>query len=166
GTIRSATGANRHVLDNLARKKWIAREDATTARDARRTVQIAVLKETSGKLNENQQKIVAFLQEENGRAAVEQIRDLPVPRSTLQTLVKRGLVELVEEAAGFSVSGLKRRGPSHLDFIFNSQQKAALQMIDASVKQKAFSVSLLHGVTGSGKTAVYLAAMQSVLESG
>jgi primosomal protein N' (replication factor Y) len=166
GTIRSATGANRYVLDNLVRKKWIAREDATTARDARRTVQIAVLKETSGKLNENQQKIIAFLQQENGRAAVEQLRNLPVPRSTLQTLVKRGIVELVEKAAEFSVSGLKKRGPSHLDFIFSAQQKAALQAIQASVEKKTFSVSLLHGVTGSGKTAVYLAAMQSVLESG
>jgi primosomal protein N' (replication factor Y) len=34
------------------------------------------------------------------------------------------------------------------------------------VEEKKFSVSLLHGVTGSGKTAVYLAAMQAVLESG
>src|SRR5205807_1499715 len=94
GTIRSATGANRQVLDNLVRKKWIAREDATIARDARRIVQIAVLKEVTGKLNENQQKIIIFLQQENGRGAVEQIRNLPVPRSTLQTLVKRGIVEL------------------------------------------------------------------------
>src|SRR5205807_3391267 len=94
GTIRSATGANRRVLESLLRKKWIAREDATTTRDARRTVQIAVLKEASGKLNENQQTIVEFLQQENGRAAMEQVRNLPVPRSTLQTLVKRGLVDL------------------------------------------------------------------------
>jgi primosomal protein N' (replication factor Y) len=166
GTIRSATGAGRQVLDNLLRKKWIAREDATAARDARRTIQIAVLKEASGKLNENQQQIVDFLQQQNGRATVEQVRELPVPRSTLQTLVKRGLLELVEEAAGFTVSGLKKRGPAHLDFIFSPQQKAALQTIQAAVQQKSFSVSLLHGVTGSGKTAVYLAAMQSVLESG
>ena len=31
---------------------------------------------------------------------------------------------------------------------------------------KGFSVSLLHGVTGSGKTAVYLAALQQVLDAG
>jgi primosomal protein N' (replication factor Y) len=165
-TLRSATGASRKVLDNMVRKKWIAREDATAARDARRTVQIAVLKEVSGKLNENQQKIVAFLNEHSGRAAVEQIRELEVPRTTLATLVKRGMVEMAEEAAEFNVTTLKRRGPAHLDFIFNAQQKAALQMIQNTVEQKQFSVSLLHGVTGSGKTAVYLAAMQAVLESG
>src|SRR5215813_9909891 len=166
GTIRSATGANRQTLDNLVRKKWIAREDASTARDARRTIQIAVLKEASGKLNENQQKILAALQQAGGRLAVEQIRNLTVPRSTLQTLVKRGIVELIEEAAEFSVSSLKRRGPAHLDFIFNAQQRAALDTIQQAVEKKTFSVSMLHGVTGSGKTAVYLAAMQAVLESG
>ncbi|HEY6969974.1 MAG TPA: primosomal protein N' [Candidatus Angelobacter sp.] len=166
GTLRSATGASRDVLDNLVRKKWIAREDASTARDARRTIQIATLKEISGKLNENQQRIIAALQQAGGRLPVQRIRDLPVPRSTLQTLVRRGIVELIEEPAEFTVSGLKKRGPSHLDFIFNPQQKAALEAIQQSVEKKTFSVSLLHGVTGSGKTAVYLAAMQSVLESG
>src|SRR5947209_4206234 len=166
GAIRSASGANRQVLDLLLRKKWIAREDVSSVRDAQRTVQVAVLKEISGKLNENQQKIVAFLQEQSGRAFVEQIRDLAVPRTTLQTLVKRGIVELVEEQADFSVSSMKKRGPSHLDFIFNAEQKAALATIQRSVTEEKFSVSLLHGVTGSGKTAVYLAAMQAVLEQG
>jgi primosomal protein N' (replication factor Y) len=89
-----------------------------------------------------------------------------VPRTTLQTLVKKGMVELVEEPAGFSLTTMKRRGPSHLDFIFNSQQKAALAGVQKAVADEKFSVSLLHGVTGSGKTAVYLAAMQAVLEAG
>jgi primosomal protein N' (replication factor Y) (superfamily II helicase) len=166
GTIRSATGANRQLLDLLLRKKWIAREDVSSVRDAQRTVQVAVLKEASGKLNENQQKIVTFLQEHSGRAFVEEIRELVVPRTTLQTLVKRGIVEIVEEQADFSVSSMKKRGPSHLDFIFNAEQKAALATIQRSVAERKFSVSLLHGVTGSGKTAVYLAAMQAVLEQG
>ncbi|HEY3767349.1 MAG TPA: primosomal protein N', partial [Candidatus Angelobacter sp.] len=170
GTIRSATGANREVLNLLLRKKWIAREDASSVRDAQRTVQIAVLKEPAtekpGKLNENQQKIVAMLQLSSGRALVEQLRTLDVPRTTLATLVKRGVVELVEEPADFIISSMKKRGPSHLDFIFNAEQKAALTTIRISADEQKFSVSLLHGVTGSGKTAVYLAAMQSVLESG
>jgi primosomal protein N' (replication factor Y) len=171
GTIRSATGANRQVLDLLLRKKWIAREDATSVRDAQRTVQVAVLKESlsekpGGKLNENQQKIIAFLQQRSGRALVEQLRALDVPRTTLATLVKRGLIELTEEAAEFTISSMKKRGPSHLDFIFNAEQKAALTTIQRSAEEHKFSVSLLHGVTGSGKTAVYLAAMQSVLETG
>ena len=166
GTIRSATGASRKTLENLLRKKWIAREDVSAARDARRTIQIAVLKEVTGKFNENQQKIIAALRETGGRQTVEQLRNLDVPRTTLHTLVRRGIVELAEEAAEFTVSSMKKRGPSHLDFIFNPQQNAALNSIQKSVDAGSFSVSLLHGVTGSGKTAVYLAAMQAVLEAG
>jgi primosomal protein N' (replication factor Y) len=167
-TLRSATGASRKVLDNLVRKKWIVRQDVTSSRDARRTVAIAVLRPdvAPAKLNANQQKIVAFLEQSHGRASVEAIRQLDVPRTTLQTLVKRGLVEMTEEAAEFNVTSLQRRGPAHLDFIFNPQQKAALDSIHKSVQDARFSVSLMHGVTGSGKTAVYLAAMQAVLESG
>src|SRR6185437_5641270 len=165
-TLRSATGSDRKLLENLLRKKWIAREDASGERDARRTIQIAVLKNSEGKVNENQKKIITTLEEYGGRARVEQLRELPVPRTTLGTLVKRGLVELIEEPAEFSVTTLTKRGPSHLDFIFNPEQKAALESIHESVNQREFSVSLLHGVTGSGKTAVYLAAMQAVLESG
>ncbi len=165
-TLRSATGASRQVLDNLVRKKWVVREDASGVRDAQRMAEIAVLKEVAGKLNDNQRRIIEFLQQSGGRAAVETVRDLPVPRTTLHTLVKRELVEIIEEPADFIVSSMKRRGPSHLDFIFNAQQKAALETIQTAVDQKKFSVSLLHGVTGSGKTAVYLAAMQSVLQAG
>ena len=139
GTIRSATGANRQILDLLLRKKWIAREDASSVRDAQRTVQVAMLKEAPvkpGKLNENQQKIIAFLQQQAGRALVEQLRTLDVPRTTLQTLVKREMVELIEEPAEFTVSSMKKRGPSHLDFIFNAEQKAALVTIQRSAEEQ------------------------------
>ena len=110
GTIRSATGANRQVLDLLLRKKWIAREDVSSVRDAQRTVQVAVLKEASGKLNENQQKIKTFLQEQSGRAFVEQVRELAVPRTTLQTLIKRALLNR-GRAGGFQRQQHEEAGP-------------------------------------------------------
>jgi primosomal protein N' (replication factor Y) len=76
-------------------------------RDARRTIQIAVLKNSEGKLNDNQRRIIVFLEQSGGRARVEQLRELPVPRTTLATLVKRGLIEILEEPADFSVTTLK-----------------------------------------------------------
>src|SRR5271167_181477 len=164
GTLRSASGASRAVLQTLLRKRWIARDDLSDVRDASRTVQIAILKNAQGKLNANQQKIVAYLRnQENQRAPVEAFRDVDVPRTTLQTLVRRSIVELHEEPAAFRVSGLK---PRKLEFLFTPAQKSALDAIIGAVDDRKFLPMLLHGVTGSGKTAVYLSAMQALLAKG
>ena len=163
-TLRSATGASRPVLQALLRKKWIAREDLSDVRDARRTVEVAVLKQVEGKLNPNQQKIIGHLSSrQDHRAPVDELRSLNVPRTTLQTLVRRGLIELMQEPAEFRVSGLR---PRKLEFLFTPAQKAALEQITTAAGQRAFVPMLLHGVTGSGKTAVYLSAMQAVLAGG
>ena len=164
GTLRSSSGASRAVLQTLVRKKWIAREDLSDVRDASRTIQIATLKQVEGKINANQQTIIDYLRLQEGqRASVDALRELAVPRTTLQTLVKRGLVELSEEAAGFRMSGMK---PRKLEFLLTKDQKAALEAIVTAVDERKFLPMLLHGVTGSGKTAVYLSAMQSVLAKG
>src|SRR5207302_2479779 len=107
----------------MLRKKWIAREDVSQVRDASRTVRVAVLREAPAtdkpapKLNENQQTILVALTVAGGRARVEDLNRLEVPRTTLQTLVRRGVVEITKEQADFSVSGIMTREP--LDFDLN-----------------------------------------------
>ncbi|MHB8214613.1 MAG: replication restart helicase PriA [Candidatus Sulfotelmatobacter sp.] len=163
-TLRSATRTSKRILGGMVRKKWLAREDVSAARDATRTIKIAILKSAEGKLNQNQQKIVDTLAASGGRLAVDVLQGLEVPRSTLSTLARRGLIEIIEEPAAFAVSRSKPR-PS-FEFDFNSAQQAALNRLREAVDARKFSGILLHGVTGSGKTAVYLAGMRSVLEAG
>ena len=163
-TLRNATGVSKSLLAGMVRKKWIVREDLSGARDATRTMKVALLKTAEGKLNSNQQVLIETLAAAGGRVPVETLQALAVPRTTLGTLVKRGLVEIVEEPVEFVVASKARSSP--LNFQFNSAQQNALKRINDSVRAEKFSGLLLHGVTGSGKTAVYLAAMQSVLEAG
>ena len=183
-SLRSATRVSRAVLTGMVRKKWLDREDISDARDATRTVKVAVLRSTvspdealqlangatgiparRAKLNRNQQVLLNALTEAGGRADTETLRAVDVPSTTLNTLVKRALVEIIEEPAEFHVSRVKAR-PSPFEFEFNSAQKQALQRMQEAIAARTFSGILLHGVTGSGKTAVYLAAMRTVLEAG
>jgi primosomal protein N' (replication factor Y) len=163
-SLRSSTRVSKLILNGMVRKKWLLREDVSAVRDATRTVRIALLKSAEGKLNGNQRKLIETLASSGGRVPVEALQALEIPRTTLGTLVKRGLVEIVEETATFAVSRSKPR-PS-VEFDFNSAQKNALARLREVVDARKFSGMLLHGVTGSGKTAVYLAGMRAVLEAG
>ncbi|MGZ7042694.1 MAG: replication restart helicase PriA, partial [Thermoanaerobaculia bacterium] len=171
-SLRAAIKCSRRTLDRMVAKKWISRHDVSAARDASRTISIAVLHKpaaSSGgkqrKLNSNQQQVIEALTANEGRLAVEHLRSLGIPRSTIESLKSRGLIQIIEEQADFHVSSLKPRPAIHLGSLNDPQREAIDKIRDAALAQK-FSVSLLHGVTGSGKTAVYLAAMRTVLEAG
>ena len=202
-TLRSATGANKALLDAMARKRWLMREPLAEPRDARRIEQVAVLLEEGAKssevrgepgvsaftaekdevdrrrlpkLNENQLAVMAELAGAGGR---ERVRELQarlaragVPETTLATLVRRGLVRLEEAPQAFHITGLgnsmangagKRFAHEHT---LNEAQTEALAGIAAAMNKGGFAPHLLYGVTGSGKTAVYVAAMHRALAAG
>ncbi|HEY6338618.1 MAG TPA: primosomal protein N' [Candidatus Sulfotelmatobacter sp.] len=163
--LRAATRATKSILAGMIRKKWLIREDVSAARDATRTMKIALLKSAEGRLNQNQQTLIDTLAASGGRVPVEKLHALDVPRTTLKTLVKRGLLEIVDEPADRTISRTRPR-TSPFAFDFNSAQQAALIRIRESVASRKSCGMLLHGVTGSGKTAIYLAGMRDVLEAG
>jgi primosomal protein N' (replication factor Y) len=187
-SLRGATRVAKVLLAGMARKKWIACEDVSAARDAARLVKVAVLLDaeaaeasppldgpeagpymgtagTAKKLNQNQRTLIETLAASGGRLPVEALRGLDVPRTTLGTLVRRGLIELVDQPQDFTASRLKPR-QSPFEFEFSAAQKKALGKIGGAVAARKFGGLLLHGITGSGKTAVYLACMREVLEQG
>ena len=162
-TLRTSTAASLPVLAGMLRKKWIARETAATERDARRTERFAVLIPDTRlpALTKLQQAILAELAANGGELPLAELRRRDLPSSTLQTLVRRELVRIEERAAAFRLGGIESSaGPLTL----NEPQMDALASIVSQLG--GFHAFLLHGVTGSGKTAVYLKAMQRALDRG
>ncbi|MGB8030979.1 MAG: primosomal protein N' [Terracidiphilus sp.] len=162
-TLRTATAASLPLLASMARKKWIVRETAAAERDARRMERFAVLT-GDGRLpalTEKQQAILAELAASGGELPLAELRRRELPSSTLQTLVRRGLVRIDERPEAFRLGGLT---PASEPYSLNGAQSEALTTITGAIG--AFHPFLLYGVTGSGKTAVYLAAMQKALDRG
>jgi primosomal protein N' (replication factor Y) len=162
-TLRTATAATLPVLASLVRKKWIARETAAAERDARRMERFAVLipEARLPALTRKQQAILAELAACGGELPLAELRRKDLPSSTLQTLVRRGLVRIDERPAAFRLGGL---APTAAPFRLNEPQTEALASLVTALG--AFKPFLLYGVTGSGKTAIYLAAMQRALDRG
>ncbi|MGX8881668.1 primosomal protein N' [Methylovorus sp. SPW-M1] len=77
-------------------------------------------------------------------------------RGAMQGLQESGWVEADEVLAGLSASVLAAVPPPPL----NEDQTAALQRMQAS---EGFKAWLLHGITGSGKTEVYMQWLQQML---
>ncbi len=171
--LRSATGANKGLLEGMVKKKWLVREAVAEERDARRLEKVVALIDDVRlpKLNANQTAILAELAAMGGRARMrdlqETLRRAGVPDSTLATLVKRGLVRVDEVAEDFHFGGVGSHGKKHAhEHALNEAQMEALATISAAMAKGGFAPHLLYGVTGSGKTTVYFAAMRRALDAG
>ena len=79
--------------------------------------------------------------------------------ATVRALVKRGWLESISRPEAPPPAGAGRPGP-----VLTADQGAAVEQIGASLGK--FGAWLLYGVTGSGKTEVYLRLIERVLESG
>ena len=85
--------------------------------------------------------------------------------ATLQSLEKKGLIRIESVQIVRNPLSLDPVPPTQ-PLTLNPDQATALQAIQAAINSDRRELFLLHGVTGSGKTEVYMQAMASVLERG
>ena len=84
-------------------------------------------------------------------------------RTPLRTLRARELVERIEIEMGSGLLPQRQRESDPVSFSPNPEQQAAIDVIQAA---QGFAPFLLDGVTGSGKTEVYLQAIAACLARG
>jgi primosomal protein N' (replication factor Y) (superfamily II helicase) len=108
----------------------------------------------------------AILRLEAPIRASQLLRQTSLDSQTLRALVKRGLVELREEAVVRDPHA-DEQFVATSNLVLNQEQTLALNEIALALDspEKARAI-LLHGVTGSGKTEIYLQAIRAALERG
>jgi primosomal protein N' (replication factor Y) len=155
------------VLRALEKKGLIQSESVTAQKDplraasARLRVQLARRPE-GVRLPKAERELIAYLElhpgSHNLKAVEESVRDAS---GAARSLARKGIVEL--NAERLEMPRFPAPAARHT---LNAHQQAALDAIVAALRPAAFRPFLLFGVTGSGKTEVYLRAIEATLALG
>ena len=89
----------------------------------------------------------------------------PNPISICKALQNKGYIDLFKKSEEhlsdkMSFSSVKKK------IVYNREQIEVINTIKSSLKLKKFSSNLLHGVTGSGKTEIFIESIKTVMEMG
>lgn len=84
------------------------------------------------------------------------------PLTICRELDAKDYVELTETIHLPDITGFTF-APVHKDITFNDHQNSVLTELTSAINSKKFAPSLLHGVTGSGKTEIYIEIARQVL---
>ena len=148
------TGAKRKIVDKSHRMVELAvnTEDAYALTEPKRRSAPA------------RYEVVNFLATAGRTPAAEVSYYTGASSRTLKTMEKAGLIAFSEEEE-LRVPSLDDVEPGP-EIVLNEEQQRAFEEILGRVQAEKPSVTLLHGVTGSGKTQVYLRLVQETLALG
>lgn len=151
------------LLPSSLRKDIKAKEQLYVMRVKTREELRAHCEKIRGKHPKQTAVLDAMLQAVKGILLSELLEVAQVTRSPVDTLVKQGFlsVDIIRiDRSPLVNEEYFRTKPKQL----NGEQAAALKKISQSLQQNAFATHLLFGITGSGKTEVYLQAIEQALQ--
>ena len=111
-----------------------------------------------------QQAALSYLLAVGGRATLEELSHaIPGAREALKKLAARELIRFEDEVVQPGVrEGLAANRPAQL----TPEQQTSVDALTAALEAGGYQPHLLHGVTGSGKTEVYLRVVERALALG
>lgn len=117
------------------------------------------------KFSEGQLRVIQTLGQHDSLALPELLAKARVGPSAVATLRKREIVQIFEQRLRRDPLG-EATFERHDDYDLSEDQQLVLAELDEPLRTRDYSAFLLHGVTGSGKTEVYIRAMRVALSVG
>ena len=151
------------AIRSLERKRFIVAEQVQTERDPLRAPSERLRVELAAnpgeaKLNKPEREVRAFLELHPGSHNLKDVEAAVKGASAAtRSLARKGIVSLQPETVAVSGAAIRARHD------LNPVQQAAFEQIRRAIHSGLFHTFLLHGVTGSGKTEVYLNAIEEVV---
>jgi primosomal protein N' (replication factor Y) len=110
--------------------------------------------------------LIAIKDEEINYLIISEIDDNSIS-SVIGSLRKKGIIEIMEfevDRTDAMLADTSLASKDELALALTEEQEFVLEKIVDSIDQESFKPFLLHGVTGSGKTLIYLHAIKSTLK--
>jgi primosomal protein N' (replication factor Y) (superfamily II helicase) len=168
GAAKTPNWLREMETEGLVERSYRTRSTVTRAK-RRRAVRLVNSEGDALRINHQrvtaaQQRAIEMLRANQDTMAVsELIKSADVSESVVRTLAKRGVVTVLEEDVRRDPLS-RAELPDTEVFKLTNAQTGALRSIEKRLSEKTFATLLLHGVTGSGKTEVYIRAMQVALD--
>lgn len=146
------------IRKNVSEKKQIHVSLAVTHKKA---IQICEQLRVQGP--EEASALETILQQKTGCFAMQLRSEFQIPQKILNRLVKKNILSLKKIAPHTDLL-LEEEFFLSKPKLLNEEQQKCLDAIQDTIRASQFAAHLIQGVTGSGKTEVYLQAIQTTLE--
>ena len=157
-----------HFLEEMEQKGLIVRTEIPLRQIGDATQKMVRLtdRELPQKLTPKQQAVLSLLEEGKQVSLKELCYFTGVTPAVVQTLVRRGAVELFDQEIFRNPYADGCSAPTSGCFTLSEDQEHAFQELLSKYRQGKPFASLLYGVTGSGKTSVFLRLADEVRRDG
>ena len=121
----------------------------------------------TGKIkSDKQKKIIDFIKTNEGATIPEIEMFTDCSRAIVNTLIKNGYLEIVEEKIERNPLEIKDIDTIKKTekLILTEEQENAYRQVEQKIEENVYQAFLLYGVTGAGKTEIYLQLIQKALE--
>ncbi len=133
----------------------------------KRCLAVVEMSSAEVKLTARQKEVVELLSQRTLPVAVQPfLGEVGCSPSVLQNLVSKGIIRMESVESYRSPWSQSESFPEVQQHDLNTDQRRIFEKIDQHLSRSRFHSMLIHGVTGSGKTEIYLNAIASTLARG